>query len=59
MKLAIRKASNLISLTAGLYREMAVSALQLVPSRPQNPLRGLLSLGFRRLSGAQQHPTAA
>ncbi len=33
MKLAIRKASNLISLTAGLYREMTLSALRLVPGR--------------------------
>ncbi len=33
MALAIRKAGNLISLTAGLYREMALSALRLVPRR--------------------------
>ncbi len=31
MTLAIRKAGNLISLTAGLYREMTLSALRLVP----------------------------
>ena len=33
MKLAIRKAGNLISLTAGLCREMTLSALRLVPGR--------------------------
>ena len=33
MKLAIRKAADLISLTAELYREMTVSALRLVPRR--------------------------
>ncbi len=33
MKLATRKAGNLISLTAGLYREMTLSALRLVPGR--------------------------
>ena len=31
MKLAIRKAGDLIRLTAGLYREMTLSALRLVP----------------------------
>jgi hypothetical protein len=33
MKFVIRKAGNLISLTTGLYREMTLSALRLVPRR--------------------------
>jgi len=33
MKTAIRKATDLVTLTAGLYREMALSALSLLPSR--------------------------
>ena len=33
MKLVIRKAGNLIHLTTGLYREMTLSALRLVPRR--------------------------
>lgn len=35
MKTALRKASSILTLTADLYREMAVSALRLIPSRPQ------------------------
>jgi len=33
MKLVIRKATEVLSATAGLYREMTVSALRLVPRR--------------------------
>jgi hypothetical protein len=33
MKGMIRKASEVLSATAGLYREMTVSALRLVPRR--------------------------
>lgn len=33
MKTAMRRASNLLSLTADLYREMTVSALRLLPGR--------------------------
>jgi hypothetical protein len=33
MKTAIRRASNLVSLTAGLYREMTLSAMRLLPGR--------------------------
>ena len=33
MKTAIRRATNLISLTADLYWEMTLSALRLIPSR--------------------------
>lgn len=33
VKAAIRKASELVTLSAALYREMAVSALRLVPGR--------------------------
>jgi hypothetical protein len=33
MKAMIRKASEVLSATAGLYREMTVSALRLVPRR--------------------------
>jgi hypothetical protein len=33
MKTAMRKASSLLTLTAGLYREMTVSALRLLPGR--------------------------
>ena len=33
MKTAMRKASSILNLTAGLYREMTVSALRLLPGR--------------------------
>ena len=33
MKLVIRKATEVLTATAGLYREMTVSALRLVPRR--------------------------
>ena len=33
MKSAIRKATDLVTLTAGLYREMTLSALRLLPGR--------------------------
>lgn len=33
MKIVIRKAADLLTLTADLYREMTVSALRLVPGR--------------------------
>jgi hypothetical protein len=33
MKRVIRKASEIVHATAGLYREMALSALRLVPGR--------------------------
>ncbi len=33
MKTAFLKASSILSLTAGLYREMTLSALRLIPSR--------------------------
>ena len=33
MKTAFLKASNLVSLTADLYREMTLSALRLIPGR--------------------------
>jgi len=33
MKIAIRKASQIVTLTAGLYREMTLSALRLLPGR--------------------------
>jgi hypothetical protein len=35
MKNVIRKASRLIQLSAGLYRELATSAFELVPNRRQ------------------------
>jgi hypothetical protein len=35
MKTAIRKASTILNLTADLYREMAFSALRLLPGRHQ------------------------
>jgi hypothetical protein len=33
MRNAIRKAGSLVTLTAGLYREMTLSALRLLPGR--------------------------
>jgi hypothetical protein len=33
MKAVIRKATEVLTVTAGLYREMTVSALRLVPRR--------------------------
>jgi hypothetical protein len=33
MKNAMRRASNILNLTAELYREMTVSALRLLPGR--------------------------
>jgi hypothetical protein len=33
MKLVLRKAAEVMTATAGLYREMTVSALRLVPRR--------------------------
>jgi hypothetical protein len=33
MRIAIRKASTLVTLTAELYREMTLSALRLLPGR--------------------------
>jgi hypothetical protein len=33
MKIAIRKAADILTLTADLYREMTVSALRLIPGR--------------------------
>ena len=35
MKNVIRKASRIIQLSAGLYRELAASAFELVPTRRQ------------------------
>jgi hypothetical protein len=35
MKNVIRKASRLIQLSAGLYRELVASAFELVPNRRQ------------------------
>ena len=33
MRIAIRKASSLVALTAELYREMTLSAMRLLPGR--------------------------
>ena len=35
MKTAFRKVTTILNLAADLYREMAVSALQLIPGRSQ------------------------
>jgi len=41
MKRALRVTGDLVLLTAALYREIAFSALTLVPSRRSNAWRGI------------------
>lgn len=33
MKIAMRKCTDIVTLTTGLYRELTVSALRLIPGR--------------------------